>query len=63
MGDSHSGFLVVRRSHDAVHIRTKLTPEQERQGFQTVRPGERVITAGALELKAMLDDLKADDHP
>jgi len=51
---------VVRRGHDAVHVRSRLTPEQERQGFQTLRPGERVITVGALELKAMLDDLKAN---
>jgi cobalt-zinc-cadmium efflux system membrane fusion protein len=49
---------VVRRSRDAVHVRSRLTPAQERQGFQSVRPGERVVTAGALELKALLDDLK-----
>jgi cobalt-zinc-cadmium efflux system membrane fusion protein len=51
--------LVVRRSHDAVHVRSRLTPAQERQGLQAVRPGERVVTAGALELKALLADLKA----
>jgi cobalt-zinc-cadmium efflux system membrane fusion protein len=51
--------LVVRRGKDAVHVRTRLTPEQERQGYQTVRPGEHVVTAGVLELKAILDDLKA----
>jgi cobalt-zinc-cadmium efflux system membrane fusion protein len=51
--------LVVRRGHDAVHVRAKLTPEQERQGVQIVQSGERVITVGALELKAILDDLKA----
>jgi cobalt-zinc-cadmium efflux system membrane fusion protein len=50
---------VIRRSQDVVHIRSQLTPEQERQGFQTVRVGERVITAGAVELKAILEDLKA----
>jgi membrane fusion protein, heavy metal efflux system len=49
---------VVRRSRDAVHVRAQLTPEPE-PGFQSVRPGDRVITAGALELKAILDDLKA----
>jgi len=52
--------LVVRRGHDAVHVRSRLTPEQERQGFQSILPRERVITAGALELKAILDDLKAN---
>jgi cobalt-zinc-cadmium efflux system membrane fusion protein len=50
--------LVVRRGQDTVHIRGKLTSEQERQGFQTLQLGDRVTTAGALELKAMLDDLK-----
>jgi cobalt-zinc-cadmium efflux system membrane fusion protein len=50
--------LVVRRSHDAVHVGSRLTPAQERQGLQAVRPGERVVTAGAIELKALLDDLK-----
>jgi cobalt-zinc-cadmium efflux system membrane fusion protein len=50
---------VVRRSQDVVHIRSQLTPEQERQGFQTVRVGERVVTAGAVELKAILEGLKA----
>jgi cobalt-zinc-cadmium efflux system membrane fusion protein len=53
--------LVVRRSHEAVHVRSRLTPAQERRGLQAVRPGERVVTAGALELKALLDDLKARD--
>jgi cobalt-zinc-cadmium efflux system membrane fusion protein len=51
--------LVVRRSHDAAHVGSRLTPAQERQGLQAVRAGERVVTAGALELKALLDDLKA----
>jgi cobalt-zinc-cadmium efflux system membrane fusion protein len=50
---------VVRRGQDVVHIRARLTPEEERQGLQTVRPGERVVTAGAVEVKALLDDLKA----
>jgi cobalt-zinc-cadmium efflux system membrane fusion protein len=50
--------LVVRRGKDAVHVRATLTAEQRRQGFQTVRVGDQIITAGALELKAILDDLK-----
>jgi cobalt-zinc-cadmium efflux system membrane fusion protein len=52
---------VVRRGGDVVSVRSRLTPEQERQGLQTVRPGERVVTAGSVELKAILDDLKAGD--
>jgi cobalt-zinc-cadmium efflux system membrane fusion protein len=51
--------LVVRRGEDRVHIRSRLTPEQERQGYETVRPGERVVQSGAVEIKALLDDLQA----
>jgi cobalt-zinc-cadmium efflux system membrane fusion protein len=53
---------VVRRGHDAVHIRSRLSAEQERQGLQTVRRGERVVTAGAIELKAILADLKSREE-
>jgi cobalt-zinc-cadmium efflux system membrane fusion protein len=53
--------LIVRRGHDRVHVRSELTPEQERQGFKAVRLGERIVTSGALELKAILDDLKAGE--
>jgi membrane fusion protein, heavy metal efflux system len=52
--------FLVRRSKDAVHVRARLTAEQQRHGFQTIRPGEHVVTAGVMELKAFLDDLKAD---
>jgi cobalt-zinc-cadmium efflux system membrane fusion protein len=38
---------VVRRGHDAAHVR-----------FSS-KPDERIVTAGAIELKAVLDDLKA----
>ncbi|HKI38151.1 MAG TPA: sigma-70 family RNA polymerase sigma factor [Gemmataceae bacterium] len=52
---------VVRRGGDVVHVRARLTPEEKRQGFQTLRRGDRVVTAGAAELKAILDDLKAGE--
>jgi cobalt-zinc-cadmium efflux system membrane fusion protein len=51
-------IAIVRRGQDVVHIRSRLTAEQERQGFQTVRLGERVVTTGAVELKAILEELK-----
>jgi cobalt-zinc-cadmium efflux system membrane fusion protein len=38
---------VVRRGHDTAHVRFATKPE------------DRIVTAGALELKAALDDLKA----
>jgi cobalt-zinc-cadmium efflux system membrane fusion protein len=50
--------LVVRRGKDTIHVRAEITAEQQRKGFQTLRVGDRVITVGALELKAILDDLK-----
>jgi len=54
-------LLVVRRGSDVVHLRARLTPEEERQGLQILRPGEQVVTTGAIELKAALDDRKAKD--
>jgi cobalt-zinc-cadmium efflux system membrane fusion protein len=40
--------VVVRRGHDMAHVRFPW------------KPGERVVTVGALDLKAALDDLKAE---
>jgi cobalt-zinc-cadmium efflux system membrane fusion protein len=51
---------VVRRGKDEVHISGRLTAEERQKGFQTVRLGEQVVTSGVLELKAMLDELKAN---
>ena len=53
--------VLLRRGQDVVHLRSRLTAEQEEQGCQTVRPGERVVTSGAVEVKAILDDLKANE--
>jgi multidrug efflux pump subunit AcrA (membrane-fusion protein) len=49
---------VVRRGRDVVHVRSTLRPEEARQGLQALRPGERVVTAGAVELQALLADLQ-----
>jgi RNA polymerase sigma factor (sigma-70 family) len=54
--------LVVRRGSDVVHLRAVLKPEEERQGFQVLRPGENVVTTAATELKATLDDGKNEDR-
>jgi cobalt-zinc-cadmium efflux system membrane fusion protein len=53
---------IVRRGVDVVHVRSRLTPEEEKQGLRTVRPGERVVTAGSVEIKAILDDLRAAEE-
>jgi cobalt-zinc-cadmium efflux system membrane fusion protein len=46
--------MVVRRYHDLVRVRGKLTAEQREQGFQELHEGEEVVAVGALELKAAL---------
>jgi cobalt-zinc-cadmium efflux system membrane fusion protein len=51
--------VVVRRGQDQVYVRSKLTAAEEGQGLTAVRPGERVVTAGAVELKAALEDKQA----
>jgi cobalt-zinc-cadmium efflux system membrane fusion protein len=51
---------VVRRGTDTAHVRTRLSAGELRQGVQTVRAGERVVTTGAIELKALSADLKSN---
>ena len=46
---------VVRRFHDVVHLRSRLTNEQKNQGLEELHEGELVVAAGALELKEALD--------
>jgi RNA polymerase sigma factor (sigma-70 family) len=50
--------LVVRRGRDVVHVSAAATAEERRQGFAGLRAGERVVTAGAVELQALLADLQ-----
>ncbi len=48
--------LVVRRSHDFVYVRSRLTPEQLKEGLEELHEGEHVMAAGALEQKAALQE-------
>jgi len=50
---------VARRGRAEISIKTKPRPDEEKLGIASVSPGERVVTAGAIELKAALEDLKA----
>jgi hypothetical protein len=50
--------LVVRRGSAMVHVRSPLTPEEERRGYEALRPGDRVVTAGAVDLQALWADLQ-----
>jgi membrane fusion protein, heavy metal efflux system len=66
---------VTHRFENTAYVRSeltpqeqKLTPEEEAQGFQpcqALKPGERVITSGVLELRAALEDKesKAEKKP
>jgi len=50
---------VVRRHHDVVYLRSRLTERQKSQGLEEVHEGETVVAAGALELKAALQEKQA----
>jgi len=50
--------LIVRRGQEAVHIRSPLSEEEEKQGFHALRAGDCILNRGVVELKATLDDLK-----
>jgi membrane fusion protein, heavy metal efflux system len=50
---------VVRRHHDVVYVRSRLTERQQSQGLEEVHEGETVVAAGALELKAALQEKQA----
>jgi cobalt-zinc-cadmium efflux system membrane fusion protein len=47
---------VVRRHFDRVYVRSRLEPEQRRDGLEELHDGERVVAVGALELKAALQE-------
>jgi hypothetical protein len=49
---------IVRRDRDVAHIISSSTPVQQAKGGRAPHPGERVITSGAVELKAFLDNRK-----
>jgi RNA polymerase sigma factor (sigma-70 family) len=51
--------VVVRRGQDAVHVRSRLKAEEERQGLQPILPGDRVVTHGAIDLQALIADLES----
>ncbi len=48
--------VVVRRTFDYVYIRSRLTPQQLKEGLEELHEGEHVMAAGALEQKAALQE-------
>jgi cobalt-zinc-cadmium efflux system membrane fusion protein len=48
---------VTRRGQGKAEVRSKLTPREVGRGLNPLRPRERVLVTGAVELKAALEDL------
>jgi cobalt-zinc-cadmium efflux system membrane fusion protein len=57
---------VTRRYEKVVYVRGKLTPAEQKQtansepALKPLAPGERVVAAGAVELKGAFDDLRSN---
>lgn len=51
--------LVGRRRLGDVALRSRLTSQEEQRGLQAIKPGERVVRSGAVELKKALAELQA----
>jgi cobalt-zinc-cadmium efflux system membrane fusion protein len=49
---------VVRRTREKAYLRSQPKPGEEGDEAKMLRSGERVVTAGALELRATLKDLQ-----
>jgi cobalt-zinc-cadmium efflux system membrane fusion protein len=49
---------VTRRTRETVHIRSEPDVSRERSAAEPLRPGERVLVAGTLVLRATLKDLQ-----
>jgi cobalt-zinc-cadmium efflux system membrane fusion protein len=54
---------VLRRMLDGVGVRSKLSSEQEKKGLTALRPGEQVVSSGAVELRTALEELQAAAAP
>jgi cobalt-zinc-cadmium efflux system membrane fusion protein len=53
--------VVARRGRTDFCIRSRLTAQEEKSNLAPLRPGEKVVTSGAIELKAALEDLKGTE--
>lgn len=49
---------VARRYHDVVYVRSPLTAPQKQEGLEELHVGDLVVSAGALELKAALEQAR-----
>jgi cobalt-zinc-cadmium efflux system membrane fusion protein len=52
---------VTRREKDFVYLRSKIRPDEQKNGITCPLPNELVVTAGAIEMQAALDELKSSE--
>jgi cobalt-zinc-cadmium efflux system membrane fusion protein len=50
---------VVERFHGGAYVRSELTEAEKARGLQELKPGQRVVIQGAMELKAALEDAQS----
>lgn len=50
---------VARRHNDVVYVYNRVTPAQSALGMHPLLPGEVVVSSGALELRAIIDEQRA----
>ncbi|HEX3657853.1 MAG TPA: efflux RND transporter periplasmic adaptor subunit [Pirellulales bacterium] len=60
LGFTRRRVLMVRRRDNLAYIEGRLTDEQRRAGYQSLRIGERVVISGGLELASELANLQAE---
>lgn len=51
---------VIRRVRELAYLRATPTPEEEANGLAAVKPGERVVSLGAVELAGLLEALSRE---
>jgi cobalt-zinc-cadmium efflux system membrane fusion protein len=49
----------VQRFHGGAYVRSELTEAEKARGLQELKPGERIVTQGGMELKAALEDAQS----
>jgi cobalt-zinc-cadmium efflux system membrane fusion protein len=50
---------VVQRYHGGAYVRSELTEAEKARGLQELKPGERIVVQGGMELKAALEDAQS----
>ncbi len=51
--------VVTHRFQDMAYVRSQLSAEQKKAGLSEVKPGEWLVTGGAIELKAAMEEVQA----